>query len=217
MKTDASTFREAAEGLFDDATMAKLAKMLCLTDSDRLAAFRADLVEMCAYYREVISTLPCDLPDAPFNISLTKRADWLEANVINLCERLLAAVGDDMRPMFSTWPYPLSIPTFRDNGLLKSELAEITSAAVRLRDMLRGQQSDDAGHSQELRAEVFIALAQKFRNHCPEVKPNRGVYDPELRRRVGGYVDAIRLAHHKIAGVEDSLDRWISGEIKMPS
>lgn len=217
IKTIAGAFREQAEALFNTATMAELAKMLNLKDADRLASFRADLVEMCAHYREVISTLPCDLPEAPFNMSLTKRADWLEANVINPCERLLAAINNDMRPMFSTWPYPLTVPKFRDNARLNSELVAIMDDAVRLRNDLRGQQSEDAGHSQEVRAEIFVALARAFRTHCPEVKPNRGVYDADLRRRVGAYVDAMRLAHLKIAGVEDSLDRWISSEIRLPS
>lgn len=119
--------------------------------------------------------------------------------------------------MFSTWPYPLSIPVFRDNTTFEHELADLLQQATKLRDQLRGQQSDDAGHSQEFRAEVFATVAHLLREHCPSVKPNRGVYDPELRRRVGVYADAFRLIFRKITGVEENLDRLIRGEISLPS
>ena len=164
-----------------------------------------------------VDTLPCDLPDAPFNLSLTKRADWLETNVINPSERLLAAVSDDMRPMFSTWPYPLSVPEFPDHSALVDAIHALQSQATNLRDWLRAQQSDSAGHSQEFRAEVFGAIAILMRKHCPEVTPNRGVYIPEMKRRVGAYVDAMRLMLCKITGVDDKLDRLIRGEINVAS
>lgn len=210
-------FRKTAQELFDNDTMAELAAILGIDDKAILVAFQTDLIDACAYFREVISTLPCDLPTAPFNMPLTKRADWLEANVINPCERLLNAISDDMRPMFSTWPYPLSVPEFRDHTALKAELDAMTDHAVRLRDSLRGQQADDAGHSQELRQEVFCAIARLFRKHCPDVKPSRGVYDSDLRRRVGVYADAMRLVFARIAGVEENLDRLIRSEIGYPS
>lgn len=197
--------------------MSELANILSISDGAVTAAFQDDLIDICAHYRQVISTLPCDLPDAPFNLSLTKRADWLEANVINPCERLQAAIGQDMRPMFSTWPYPLTVPAFRDNTDLEQKLAELLQETTRLRDSLRGQQADDAGHSQEFRAEVFASIARLLRQHCPAVKPNRGVYDPELRQRVGVYADAMRLIFSKITGVEENLDRLIRSEISMPS
>ncbi|WP_324740226.1 hypothetical protein U8326_10595 [Tsuneonella sp. CC-YZS046] len=210
-------FKAEAQSLFDAQTMAELADILGITGDTAIAAFQIGLIDLCAHYREVISTLPCDLPDAPFNLSLTKRADWLDVNVINPCERVQAAIGEDMRPMFSTWPYPLSIPVFRDNTTMARELADLLQQATKLRDQLRGQQSDDAGHSQELRAEVFASVARLLREHCPSVNPNRGVYDPELRRRVGVYVDAFRLIFRKITGVEENLDRLICGEISLPS
>lgn len=210
-------FKAEALGLFDQYTMVELAGILRLTDEAGIAALRSGLVELCAHYRAVVSTLPCDLPGAPFNLSLTKRADWLETNVIKPCERLRSAIGEGMRPMFSTWPYPLKVPDFRDNSALDAELAKLIAQALNLRDGLRGQQADDAGHSQEVRQEIFSAIARLLRIHCPKLKPSRGVYDTELRRRVGVYPDAMRLIYRKVAGVEENLDRLIRGEIAFPS
>jgi hypothetical protein len=211
------SFKVEAQKLFNDAAMAELCRILGLSDQTALALLHTDLVELCAHYRCIISTLPCDLPSAPFNLTLTKRIAWLEANVINPCERLRAAIADDMRPMFSTWPYPLTPPEFRDNAPLKAELDTLHTKASKLRDDLRGQQAGDAGHSQEVRQEIFSAVARLLRTHLPNLKPSRGVYDSELRRRVGIYPDAMRLIYQKVTGVEENLDRLIRGEIALPS
>lgn len=210
-------FTAEAGTLFDDNAMHELARIVGIKDEAVLSELRADLIDACAHFGAVISTLPCDLPDAPFNLSLTKRADWLETNVINPSERLLAAIADEMQPMFSTWPYPLTVPEFRDHSALAHALRALQSHANDLRDSLRGQQADDAGHSQELRMEVFAAIARLLRKHCPDVTPNRGVYDAELRRRVGVYVDATRLIFSTITGLDENLDRLIRGEIHFPS
>lgn len=206
-----------ALSLFNDSVMAEVASILTLSDPAAIASLRADLVELCAHYRAIVSTLPCDLPNAPFNLSLTKRADWLEANIIKPCERLRSAICEEMRPMFSTWPYPLTIPKFRDNSALKAEINALSEHASELRDDLRGQQAGDAGHSQEVRQEIFSTVARLLRSHCPNLKPSRGVYDAEFRRRVGVYPDAMRLIFGKVAGVEENLDRLIQGEIALPS
>lgn len=210
-------FKAEAIEIFDQQAMAELAIILRTKDSNAIAGLQRDLQAACAHFRAIVSTLPCDLPDAPFNLSLTKRADWLEANVINSAQRLLEALAEDKRPMFSTWPYPLSIPVFPDRSPLRNQLESLLAEAVDLRDALRGQQADDAGHSQEFRMEFFMEVARILRRHCPETKPNRGVYDPEAGRRRGVYVDAMRFIHKRILGIEENLDRLIRGEIGMPS
>lgn len=210
-------FRAKASALFDDHAMDELAGIIGIDDDAVRSAFQTDLIEICIHFQSVIATLPCDLPDAPFNLSLTKRADWLETNVIKPSERLLAAIDDDMRPMFSTWPYPLSVPEFRSHATLVDELHGLQSQAINLRDSLRGQQREDAGHSQEFRMEAFAAIARLLRKHCPNVTPNRGVYDSELRRRFGVYADAVRWIFKKITGADDNLDRLIRGEMNRPS
>jgi hypothetical protein len=211
------SFKVEAQNLFDDRAMAELSRILGMSDQTALVSLQTDLVEHCAHYRSIISTLPCDLPSAPFNLSLTKRIAWLEANVIKPCERLRSAISEEMRPMFSTWPYPLTPPRFRDNATLEAELGALHTQASELLDDLRGQQAGDAGHSQEVRQEIFSALARLLRRHCPNLKPSRGVYDSELRRRVGVYPDAMRLIFQKVTGVEENLDRLIRGEIALPS
>jgi hypothetical protein len=122
-----------------------------------------------------------------------------------------------MQSMFSVWPYPLTVQEFPNRSNLQGELETLLADATQLRDSLRWQQSDDAGHSQELRQEIFNAIAKTLRRHRPDLKPSRGVYDRELRRRVGVYADAMRLIFHKVTGVEENLDRLIRGEIALPS
>ena len=210
-------FKAEAEALFDTAATSELVAMLGIEGKADIKAFRTELIDLCAHFHEVISTLPCDLPSAPLNLSLTKRADWLETNVVKPGQRLLEALQTENRPMFSTWPYPLDPPKFRDNTKLVAELSELVAVADELRQDLRNQQADDAGHSQELRQEVFSAIARLMQKHCPDVKPNRGVYDSHLRRRVGIYVDAMRLIFSKITGVQENLDRLIRSEMHYPS
>jgi hypothetical protein len=210
-------FKTEAEALFDSAATSELVAMLGIKGEAATKAFQTELIDLCAHFHEVIATLPCDLPSAPFNLSLTKRADWLEANVVKPGQRLLEAIQTENRPMFSTWPYPLDPPKFRDNMKLMAELSELVAEADELRQGLRNQQAEDAGHSQELRQEVFSAIARLLQKHCPDVKPNRGVYDPDLRRRIGVYVDAMRLIFGKITGVEENLDRLIRSEMHYPS
>lgn len=193
--------------------MSELAGILRVSAAPAVDAFGEELIDICAEYPAIIDTLPCDLPNAPLNLSLTKRIEWLEVNVIKPCERLLGAMADDRTPMFSPWPYPLGVPKFPDRSTLKHELTSLAEEAKDLHRSLRGQQEGDAGHSQELRAEIFGSLVRILEKHCPEVKPNRGVYDSELRRRVGTYVDAMRLMFSRITGVEENLDRLIRGEI----
>lgn len=203
--------------MFDAGRIAELVGILKIGDQSLINAFESDLLELCAHYREVISALPSDLPDAPFNLSLTKRADWLDSNVNKPIARLLAALSDEKRPMFSTWPYPLTVPEFRDNNILINELRELHASSEELTRSLRGQQSEDAGHSQEFRQKLFSAIASLLRRYAPNVKPNRGVYDPEQRKRVGNYVDAIRLIFDRITGTSENLDRLIRSEMHFPS
>lgn len=210
-------FRDEAEIVFDAPTVAELAGIIGLPGETATLIFREELVDLCAHYRAVIAVLPCDLPGAPFNMPLTKRVEWLEINVIKPAERLIGALADECLPMFCAWPYPLSIPEFRNNSVLKCELATLLQSSMALRDSLGAQQSEDAGHNQELRAEIFASIARLLRKHRPELSPSRGVYDPELRRRVGTYVDAASIIYSKITGLRDNLDRLIRGEIGFPS
>lgn len=197
--------------------MAKLASILGVTDVAVRDAMQADLIDLCAHFRAVIAIVPTDLPDAPFNMTLTKRADWLEAHVIHPCEKLLAAAAANMQPMFTRWPYPLAIPQTDDRAGLTRELDALLTQASDIRDLLRAQQADKAGHSQELRAEIFAGAARIVRQHCPDTKPSRGVYDREFRRWIGSYADAMRLILSNIIGVTENLDRLIRAEINHPS
>lgn len=201
--------------------MNELAEMLRIS-TEEAKRLQAELIDVCTHFLAVIATLPCDLPGAPLNMSLTKRADWLEAHVINPAGKLRSAIAEDMKPMFSTWPYPLTVPEFTDYSTLSGELDKLIARATGLRDDLRGQQEGDAGHSQELRQEIFSSLARIFRTHAPHVPPSRGTYDRDApsareRKRRGRYVDAMSLAFSCVVGRSENLDRLIRSEIAMPS
>lgn len=81
-------FKAEALASFNAETMAELAGIVRMSDPSAIALFQTDLVDTCAHRRAVIATLPCNLPNAPLNFSLTRRAEWLETNVIKPSERL---------------------------------------------------------------------------------------------------------------------------------
>ena len=126
-------FTAEAHELFDWPTVAEVAKILRVSDATAIASLRTDLIELCGEYRATIARLPCDLPDAPFNVSLTKRADWLETKVINPIETILEALRDENCAMFSAWPYPLGIPEFADHTRLRRDLHNLRASTIALR------------------------------------------------------------------------------------
>lgn len=99
---------------FDDAWLAGFREKSGVTDEAALNALRDELVIIGQRYRQIIETTPCDLKGSPFNKTLTQRGDWVKVQVVRPTEKLLAALSDESRPWFSTWPYEHEFKEFPD-------------------------------------------------------------------------------------------------------
>lgn len=175
---------------FDDRWMAAFREKSGISDEAALSTLRAELLEIGARYRRIIETTPCDLKGSPFNKTLTQRADWLLANVVNPAEKLIAAIAEQQRPWFSTWPYEHEFAEFPDREKLTGELQSLLAYSTRLMKNLRGEQKADAATNQELRFYIFMEIYGAVRKHLPSLTPRQGVYvsidEENTRRRVEG-------------------------------
>lgn len=173
--------------------MAELRKTLRSTDrahDERVKQLQTRLQEVSHLYRHIIATTPSDLPNAPMNKSLTQRANWLETQVINSVKRLAEALEPAQRPMFSTWPEDSKPPPIPDFDALRARLEEMAVFANYLHGCLRYQQSDNAGHSQEIRAMLVYDIVRALVEIVPEVPPSRGTYDAIEKRYIGSFPEA---------------------------
>lgn len=125
---------------FDEIWMAAFREKSEISDETALGALRAELLEIGGRYRRIIETTPCDLKGSPFNKTLTQRADWLLANVVNPTEKLISAIAEQQRPWFSTWPYEHEFAAFPDREKLGAELHSLLAYSTRLMKNLRGEQ-----------------------------------------------------------------------------
>lgn len=210
--------RELAQ--FDEAWMAEFRKKSGLTDEVALAALRTDLVEIGRHYRRVIETTPCDIKGSPFNKTLTQRGDWLQSNVVRPAERLLAALAEEKRAYFSTWPHEEKFDAFPDRERLRADLQATLDFSTRLLRFVRGEQSWDAGTNQELRYYIFKDIVAAVRKHLPNFQPRQGVYqqleEEKTKRRVDPFPEAIRHIFAEITGRNEQLVRLIRSVVKDP-
>lgn len=205
---------ENGEARFGDAFLKKLRGTLRLADrahDAQIERLQTRLQEVGHHYRHVIATTPSDLPNAPMNRSLTQRANWLETQVINPLKRLAEALEPAQRPMFSTWPEDSKPPPVPDFDTLRFELDKLAVFVDYLRGCLRYQQSEDAGHSQEIRAMLVYDIVRALHEIVPEVPPSRGTYDAVDKRYVGSFPEAVIAIYHKITDAYDErLDRLLA-------
>lgn len=205
---------------FDDDWMAVFREKSGISDECALSALRADLREIGTRYRRIIETTPCDLKGSPFNKTLTQRAEWMKTNVLNPAEKLLAALAEDQRAWFSTWPYEHEFDPFPDRERLRADLESVVAFSSRLMRNLRGEQREDAATNQELRFYIFMEIYGAVRRHLPGLTPKQGVYvqldDEKTRRRVDPFPEAMRHIYAEITGVDEQLVRAIQMCVKNP-
>ena len=203
---------------FDDAWMAEFRRKSGISDEVALNALRGDLLEIGQRYRRIIETTPCDLVGSPFNATLTQRGDWMSANVVNPAEKLLAALADDQRAWFSTWPYENEFDEFPDRDRLRADLEEVMAFSSRLVRNLRAERLEEAATNQELRFNIFMEIYGAVRKHLPNLTPKQGVYatldDEKTRRRVEAFPEAIRHIYAEITGIDEQLVRLIQMCVK---
>lgn len=210
-------------GVFDEDWLQEFRKIAKLSETVPLNGLQNDLREIGRNYRHVIQTTPCDLKGSPFNKTLTQRADWMHQEVVRPTERLLAALADDMRPYFSTWPYEHEFDEFPDRDKLRAELESVLAYSKRLHANLRGEQQADAATSQELRFYIFKDIYAAVRRHLPDFEPSQGVYHSvadgkgKTKRFVGAYPEAIRFIYKHITGHDEQLVRLIRMVVQDPN
>jgi hypothetical protein len=205
---------------FDDDWMAAFRRKSGISDDGALNALRTDLLEIGTRYRRIIESTPCDLAGSPFNKTLTQRGDWISANVVNPAEKLLAALADDQRAWFSTWPYENEFDEFPDRDKLRADLGAVIAFSTRLVRNLRGEQREEAATNQELRFNIFMEIYGAVRRHLPTLTPKQGVYvqldDENTKRRVDPFPEAMRHIFAEITGVDEQLVRLIQMCVKEP-
>jgi hypothetical protein len=148
---------------------------------------------------------PLNFRISPENVSLTRRGEWLETRVLNPADKLLSALRIENRSMFSAWPSDLAVP---DLAPISSAIENLQRFAIELRQDLLQQQQDDAGHNDEIRSDIVDNLIYQLREHFPEIKLSRGVYEPALGV-VGAIPEYVRRAFREITDSDESLDRVI--------
>lgn len=205
---------------FDDRWMAAFRKKSGISDDAALSALRVELLEIGGRYRQIIETMPCDLVGSPFNKTLTQRGEWMKTNVLNPAEKLLAALAEDQRAWFATWPYEHEFDQFPDRDRLRADLEAVVAFSSRLVRNLRGEQAGDAATNQELRFYIFMEIYGAVRRHLPTLTPKQGVYvqldDENTRRRVDPFPDAMRHIYKEITGLDEQLVRAIRHCVQDP-
>lgn len=205
---------------FDDDWFDDFCEIAKGQNAEALKALRDELFEIGQYHRRIIETTPCNLKGAPFDKTLTQRGDWLQTNVVRPTQKLLAAIADDQRPWFSTWPYEQQFKEFPDRPRLRADLQEVLDFSTQLLANIRAEQGVDAGTNQELRFYIFKDIFAAVRKHLPDFKPKQGVYhkvaDGKTKRFIDPFPDAIRHIYAEITGRDEQLVRLIRMVVENP-
>ena len=197
--------------------MAELCKTLRLRagETARLDALRERLRAAARHYRNLIATVPSDLPGAPFDMSLTKRHEWTDAYILNPTKRLREALLPENRPLLSTWPEYMAVGPMPDLGLLDRELDKLENLGHYLWVNARQRRAANVSPAWEIKYEIVRAIAAIFADAIPELSPTRGTYDSVENRYRGSFPEAIILAFREITGIEgERLDRQITALVQ---
>lgn len=208
-------------GRFDDDWLIGFRRKSGISDEAALKSLQNDLQEIGKHYRRIIETTPCDLKGSPFNKTLTQRGDWMQANVVSPTKKLLAALADDQKPWFSTWPYEHEYKAFPNRARLRAELQDVLAFSERLMAILRDEQQMDAATNQELRFYIFKDAYAAVRKNLPEFTPKQSIYaelgDEKTKRFVDPFSEAMRHIYSEITGRDEQLVRLIRMVIQDPN
>jgi hypothetical protein len=208
-------------GRFDDDWLFEFRRKSKISDEAALKCLQRDLQEVGKHYRHIIETTPCDLKGSPFNKTLTQRGDWMQANVVGPARKLLAALGAEQAPWFSTWPYEHEFKEFPDRVQLSAKLQEVLEFSERLVATLRGEQQADAATNQELRFYIFKDAYAAVRKNLPDFTPKQSTYgeldDEKTKRFVDPFSEAMRHIYAEITGLDEQLVRLIRMVIQDPN
>jgi hypothetical protein len=165
--------------------------------------------------RGVIQTMPIGFSIAPFDMSMTKRMEWLRTLVVAPAETLMDALSVGNRPHFSDWPGYRFLRRQPDLGELRTELAALRRHARSLYFSMLRQLEDGAPHLSEMRYDIVGNLIDLLAEHLPEVPRTRGQYDKTLGVTVGRTPDFVRRAYLEITDSNEQLDAPIQTAIEV--
>lgn len=176
--------------LFGDACMAELAAILGVSNDARLPAFQLTLRALGEDRRRTIQAMPFGYSIAPFDMSLTKRMEWLRTHVVAPAETLLDSLSVENRPHFSDWPGYRFLRRRPHLDELRTELAALRRHARSLYFSMLRQLEDGAPHNSEMRYDIVGSLIDLLAEHFPEIPRTRGQYDKALGFTVGRTPDS---------------------------
>jgi len=188
----------------------------CLPTHARTEAVVQKLQErlraLAVHYRDLISSVPSDLPGAPLShMTLTRRHEWVDTHILNPIERIKEGLADENRPLLSTWPEFMGTPPEIDVAALKTELNRLESLGKYLWMSARIRRYANVPVGWEIKREIVSEVATMLAELVPELKPSRGTYDKARKCYVGRFPEAITLAYREITGFsDDGVDRQIA-------
>ena len=131
--------------------------------------------------RSIILTTPTAFLIGPPDISLTRRREWLQVQVINPATRLLTALDDKNAHYFSSWPNDTGITHVLDRSESNQVLAKLLDFATALKGELEYQLAEPAPQTSELKAAIVFNILSIAMDTFPQLKFSRGQYDNRLR------------------------------------
>lgn len=195
---------------FGQAALQEIAAIAGVADDiDAVEQLRAVLVPMGRAYRRIIAMVPSELKGAPGHESHSERLEWLDTQVLNPLKRLLPALAEDRRYMFSMWPQEVRPHDLPDWDLLVSNLGFLENLARNATLAIAFYRHHELSMGPLLRYRIVSSAMGALERALPDLKPSRGTYDKDTKGFNGAYPDLIRAIYKEITGESEQLDRQI--------
>lgn len=203
----------ATPELFGHAAMADIASDAGLTDSTQITRLRDRLCSLGAEFRRVISSIPCDLPNAPSNYTHSERLAWVDAQVLNPIKKLLDALDPTNQHMLSLWPNEVVDEIMPDFEEVRRQLESLQLLAQNVAIAIVMHRRTDLPFGPLIRFQIVAATAAALDEFVPNLKPSRGTYDATTKQYHGRYPAIIRRVFLEITGLHEQLDRLIQEQV----
>ena len=178
-------------------------------DVDAIERLRVALVPMGREYRRIIAMVPSELKSAPGRESHSERLEWLDTQILNPLKRLLPALAENHRYMFSMWPQEVRPHDLPDWQLLVNNLGFLENLARNATLAIAFYRHHELSMGPLLRYRIVSSAMAALEHALPDLKPSRGTYDKETKGFNGAYPDLIRVIYKEITGEAEQLDRQI--------
>jgi hypothetical protein len=203
--------------MFDDEAMVKLARHLPI--GDNVEAARADFISVGERIRAIIDTVPSSFDYGPDDMSLSKRARWLQQNVLNPIQTLREAMAD--APMFEHYPErnPPELLAEQRRSYI-GHLAALEHYTIELRDDLATRaRPRNLSHNNEMRHEFLYWIAQAVRCHAGDLEATRsytGIDNGAGKGNASPFFAAVKIAYVEITReTEPQLEDYFKDLVKL--